>query len=226
MEKLAEDDEKRIQRASFQGDPNIGLFAFATDKYVIAPEGLDTSVLRVPTIHLQVGRTNLNGIFLAGNSNGIIVPWIIAEREMKNLEAAAKKIGVPVHKLESKHTVCGNLILCNDHGAVASPLLRKNFAEIKKVLGVRVMERNMMDLDIPGSLAVATNKGFLLNMHSSAADLKFLKKALCVDGDIGTVNFGSGFVKSGIIANSYGLIIGEQTTGPEISRITEALKFI
>ncbi len=80
--------------------------------------------------------------------------------------------------------------------------------------------------DIIGSMCIATNKGFLLNMHAKKEDFEFVKEHLKVDGDIGTVNFGSPFVKSGIIANSKGVLVGDQTTGPEISRIDEALGFI
>lgn len=219
--------EPRIARADFHGDPNIGLFSFATDAYVLAPDPhFKTDVLRVPRIETKAARTNLCGIFFAGNSNGILVPWIIHERELDSLKAAAKKLNLNVTKLESKHTALGNLILCNDRGAIVSPLLRQHLKEIKDCLGVRVVEGKIMDLDIVGSLATATNRGFLLNMHASASDLRFVKKVLSVDGDIGTVNFGSGFVKSGLVVNSRGLLIGNQSTGPEIMRITEALKFV
>lgn len=217
----------RIRKADFYGDPNIGLFGLATDSYVIMPDkSVDTKALKVHLIEMQIARTNLNGIFFAGNSNGIIVPWIIMDNELKRLTSEAKKLKINICKLSSKHTALGNLILCNDKGCIASPLLREDFKEIKDCLGVRVMEGKLMDLNIPGSLCVATNKGFLLNMHSSSADLKFVKTALKVDGDVGTVNFGSGFVRSGIIANSSGLLIGEQSTGPEMGRATEALKFL
>jgi len=41
--------------------------------------------------------------------------------------------------------------------------------------------------------------------------------------DIGTVNFGSPLVGSGILANSKGYVVGLDTTGPEISRIEERI---
>jgi len=218
--------DKRIARAAVFGDPNIGLFGFATDSYAIAPKDIDTKVLKVKAIDVRVARTMLAGLFLAGNSNGILAPWIMADDETRKLQDFAKKLGIPVTKIKSKQTALGNLVVCNDKGAIVSPLLRENMHEIKKTLGVRVMEGRLMNLDIPGSLCVATNEGLLLNMHASAADLKFAKKALGVEGDVGTVNFGSGFVKSGIIANSNGLIIGSESTGPEISRAAEVFKFL
>ena len=39
-------------------------------------------------------------------------------------------------------------------------------------------------------------------------------------------DFGSEFVRSGLIANSSGAIIGNRTTGPELARIEEALGFL
>ena len=43
---------------------------------------------------------------------------------------------------------------------------------------------------------------------------------------IGTVNHGSPVIGSGLIANSKGAIIGNQTTGIEMGRIEEALGFL
>ncbi|MDP2766906.1 MAG: hypothetical protein Q8O41_05580 [Candidatus Methanoperedens sp.] len=44
--------------------------------------------------------------------------------------------------------------------------------------------------------------------------------------DIGTVNFGSPLVVSGLLANSKGYVAGEDTTGPEISRIEDTLGYL
>jgi len=44
--------------------------------------------------------------------------------------------------------------------------------------------------------------------------------------DVGTVNFGSPLVGSGILANSRGYVAGDETTGPELGRIEDALGFM
>jgi len=41
--------------------------------------------------------------------------------------------------------------------------------------------------------------------------------------NVGTVNRGNIFVRSGIVANSKGALVGYETTGPELLRIQSAL---
>ena len=42
----------------------------------------------------------------------------------------------------------------------------------------------------------------------------------------GTVNFGSPYVRSGVFANSHGMVIGDRCTAIEIENIYEALGFL
>jgi len=217
------DDHMRF--AEFQGDPNIGLFGLVTEKYAVLPEpGIDVSHLVKKVAYTTIAGTKLCGIFLAGNSSGLIVPETITERELSILKNTLKDVNIL--KIRTKYNAIGNLILCNDKGAVISPLLGDSADEIAKCLKVKACIGNMLDLDIVGAMGVATKKGFLLDMYAGDAEFKFVKDALGTDGDIGTVNFGSEFVKSGILANSKGVLVGKATTGPETARIDEALGFI
>lgn len=225
IKKSEDNDIDHMRFADFQGDPNIGLFGIVTEKYAVLPEaGIDVSFLVKKIAYTTIAGTKLCGIFLAGNSNGLIVPETITERELTVLKNTLK--GVNILKIRSKYNVIGNLILCNDKGAVISPLLRTSANEISECLKVKVCIGNMLDSDIVGAMGVATKKGFLLDMYAGDDEFRFVKEALGVDGDIGTVNFGSEFVKSGILANSKGVLVGRATTGHETARIDEALGFV
>ena len=226
MNKTAKtEDNNHMRFADFQGDPNIGLFGIVTEKYAVLPEaGIDVSFLVKTVAYTTIAGTKLCGLFLAGNSHGLIVPETITEREMHILKTALK--GINILKLKSNYTAIGNLILCNDKGAVISPLLRASAEKIAECLDVKVHVGNVLDMEIVGALGVATKKGFILDMYIGDEEFKFVKSALKVDGDIGTVNFGSEFVKSGILANSKGVLVGSATTGPETARIDEALGFL
>ena len=218
-----------VVKAEFHGDPNVGLFGMATDKYVIVPDSnMDTSILNVPAVYSTVTETELIGLFIAGNSNGVIIPSIMTAREIERLTSGLKKINknINILKLETVKTCIGNLIVCNDNAAIISPLLEKHKAAISKCLQVPVVIGKLIDLEIVGSLCVATNKGFIMTIEGKDCDFEFLKNNLKVGGDIGSVNFGGVFIKSGIIANSHGALIGKFTTGPEIARIEEALGFL
>lgn len=225
IKKSEDNDNDHMHFADFQGDPNIGLFGIVTEKYAVLPEaGIDVSFLVKKIAYTTIAGTKLCGIFLAGNSNGLIVPETITERELTVLKNTLK--GVNILKIRSKYNAIGNLILCNDKGAVISPLLRASADEIAECLKVKIRIGNVLDSDIVGAMGIATKKGFLLDMYAGDDEFGFVKEALGVDGNIGTVNFGSEFVKSGILANSKGVLVGKATTGPETARIDEALGFV
>jgi len=219
----------KLSKADFHGDPNVGLYGFVTDRFAVIPDNnMDFSTFNVPVIHSTAAQTDLVGLFMCGNSNGIIIPRIITEREEKQITSDIKKIkkDINILKLDTKETCLGNLILCNDNAAIISPALKKYAKKISSCLKVPVVAGKLLDLEIVGSLCVATNRGFLLSINGTDEEFKFLKKNLKVTGDIGTVNFSGTFVKSGILANSHGALIGKLTTGPEIARIEEALGFL
>jgi translation initiation factor 6 len=100
---------------------------------------------------------------------------------------------------------------------------RKEKKKIEDCLGVETEYSEIANLNIVGSCGVATNNGCLLHWDVKEDEMKVVEDLLKVDVDIGTVNFGSPFVKSGLIANSKGCLLGEKTTPPELARIMEAL---
>jgi len=221
---------KRVERLSFFGDPNVGLFAKASDKLCLVGKAVLKSdrdiiedVLKVPVIDITISNTNLIGIFAAMNSKGIILPKIVTEGELKEIAKLDLNFGVIEDTI---YTALGNLILCNDKGAIVSPLLEKFIDIIEDVLEVKCEISTVANLNIVGSCGKANNKGCLLHRDATEDELKVIEKTLGVEVDIGTVNFGSPFVASGIITNSNGIIIGGETTGPEVARVVEALGFL
>jgi len=218
-----------VSKADFRGDPNVGLYGVVTDRFAILPEDkMDISGLNVGVIYSTVAQTDLCGVFISANSHGVIIPRIVTDREEKRIREGIKKVGKDINilKLDINETCLGNLILCNDNAAIISPALEKYSDSISKCLNVPVITGTVLDLEIIGSLCVATNKGFLLTINGEEGEFEFLKKNLKVTGDIGTVNFGGTYPKSGVLANSSGALIGKLTTGPESARIEEALGFL
>ncbi|MEA3229405.1 MAG: translation initiation factor IF-6, partial [archaeon] len=220
-------------KTTLNGDPNVGLYGLATDRFAIisddnAERDKISSVLGVPVIVQKVAGISFAGIFIAANSNAVLVPSIMKDRELEHLKKEIAKTGkdIEVRVIDAPSTALGNLIICNDRAAMISKLLEKHKDEISSALKVPVCVSDFMDLSIIGSLCIATNKGFLLNMHAEKEDFETVEKHMIVEGDIGTVNFGTPFVKSGLIVNSKGYIAGNLTTGPEITRIDEAFGFI
>jgi len=74
--------------------------------------------------------------------------------------------------------------------------------------------------------AVATNQGILAHPRISEAEIAVLEDLFGLPVDVGTVNFGSPLVGSGLLANSHGYMAGLDTSGPELGRIEDALGFV
>jgi len=75
-----------------------------------------------------------------------------------------RSMGANVEVLKEKRTALGNIILCNDHGAVIDPRLKHNtIATLEETLSVPVQPATIGGLPHVGALATASNKGVLAN---------------------------------------------------------------
>ncbi len=220
-----------LQRTRLLGNPNIGVYVFANDNIAIVPPGLTseekrvvTEVLRVDIIETKIADSILAGVLIAGNNNGIILPRTIRDEELSYLKHALKPYGLNIEVLRSRHTALGNLVLVNDKAAVVGEdMEREEIARISNALGVEVVQKNIMQLTIPGSLAVVTNNGGVIHPDASDREIRDLELILKVSIERATVNSGVPFIKTGLVANIYGVLVGELTTGPEIMRIQRGL---
>ncbi len=217
-----------VERLRFRRNPNIGLYGFSNEKSCFLGRVLKKTMrdkiseaLGTPVISGTMMGTSLAGIFSAGNSKGIIVSDKLFENEIKALEKQTS-----VLTLKTSFTALGNLILCNDHGCIISEEIKKHSGKISDFLGVPVKTGTIAGMDLVGSLALATNKGCLAYKMIETSEAKAIGKVLKVGVDVGSVNFGNYWVRSGIIANSRGAVVGEQTSGPELGIIAETLGFV
>ncbi|HLD57713.1 MAG TPA: translation initiation factor IF-6 [archaeon] len=215
-----------IQTFNFYGDSSIGLYGFATEKFVLLghlEHGIADNInhtLGVKPIITTVAGTNLAGVFCAGNSNGVVLPEIAYPHEISQIEKHAK-----VLVLEGKYTALGNIVLVNDNGCVISEKLKGHKEELEDFFKVPVEVSKVAGLDLPGALGIANSNGCVVHKGIKDKEKEVLESTLKVKAEPADVNFGSSFVKSGIIANSKGLLVGKQTSGPELEKIAEILGF-
>ena len=221
--------KRHIGRLNFNGDPNLGLFTISTEELCIAGNTIIKNdlkeigeILGVEVIEFKIANSELVGLFSTANKNGIVLPINCKDSEVKLF----KKIGLNVVKVKIKQTALGNLILLNDNGCIIPEEISKIKPKLEDCFGVPVEMGTIAGLSIVGSCAIATNRGILAHINCSEEEMELLESVLKVKGDIGTVSFGSPFVGAGIVANSKGFLIPEETTGPELQRTDEALGFI
>ena len=220
-----------IIRTTVEGLTSLGAFGIATDKFAIiselwnqkAVEAIEKA-LEVPVIQLNIGDTNLIGILTAANSNGIVVPHIVSQRDLKKLQDGLTddiKIGV----VPSKLTCLSNCILANDKGAIIHEKFEPEAVSvIKEVLDVDIERGNIIKSPLVGSHAFATNRGVLTHPLTTEMEMTWLSEKLGAPVNVGTLNRGIPYVSIGLFANSYGAITGKETTGPELQRLYQTLR--
>ncbi|MBS3064087.1 MAG: translation initiation factor IF-6 [DPANN group archaeon] len=224
--------EKHTAIANFQGDPNVGLYGLATDKFCLLGRSVREKdvkeieeALKVPVFQLSLYGTDLIGLFAIGNSNTILIPNIIYESELKRLKKELGKLGVKVAVLETNHTAFGNNIILNDKKGIISNVYSNNEVEkISKCFPDVKFER--IDLSIPGSVGKITNKGGIFEPNLPEHIVYEIEKLFNFEIGLGTVNMGNPFISSGIIANSFGFVMGANSSGFEVTRVDESLGFL
>ena len=192
-------------------------FGFAETKAKKLKEYLDVEKI----IHVSIAGTRLIGPMTAMNNNGILLPYTVSDDEIRIL----KQTGLNVDRLKSKFTAVGNLISANDKGALVSNLFKGEADQnIKDILGVPLQTFSIGGYVQVGSMIVATNAGAIVHPLANDSEISRISEILQVEAEPATVNGGSPFVSSGIIANFSSVIVGNLTTGPELIMISRALK--
>lgn len=192
-------------------------FGFAETKAKKLKEYLDIEKI----IHVSIAGTRLIGPMTVMNNNGILLPYTVSDDEIRIL----KQTGLNVDRLKSKFTAIGNLISANDKGAVVSNLFKGEADQnIKDILGVPIQTFSIGGYVQVGSMIVATNAGAIVHPIANDWEISRISEILQVEAEPATVNGGSPFLSSGILANFSSVIVGNLTTGPELIMISRALK--
>ena len=207
-----------IEKYNYKGNTNLGFYGtLTTETAVIPPNFKRKNLIDVEkTAVTKIAKTELVGLFTVGNKNQILIPNNTTRREKEKLEEK----GIDYTVIDSKETALGNLILCNDKGAVISPKLEKFQEEIEEALEVETKTGKIAGIANPGVCGTANNFGAVIHRAASQEEAEKVKETLELEKiDVGTINMGSPFVGSGAINNDQLVIVGEDTTGPEIGRI-------
>jgi len=213
------------------GNASIGVYSLVNDRIAIIPPQVPESKrqkveewLKIKVVATTVGKSVITGALACSNSNGVILPPFAQEEEIEAIKSASD---LNVTVMDTKKTAYGNLILANDHGAVADPRLKRGVVnKIGDTLGVEVVSSEIAELPYVGSLATATNKGVLAHPMLKEEERKVLEDVLKVHVDVGTINCGIPYVATGLLGNSNGAVVGLLTTGPEMFIIGQALDVV
>ena len=219
-----------MRQISYFGNPWLGMFISTNDTHTLIPidsmkkvedainEGLRTEIIKV-----SAGDSNLLGVYVAMNSNGIVLPNIMRDAEIETVKCT----GLNVLLSQEKNNAHGNNIAVNNKGGIINPnISHEERKKMEDTLGVELVPMTVAGYSTLGSLCLATDSGFLTHFKASDDEMADIQGILKVPGNKGTVNTGTGFVSFGARANKNGYIVGEATTAFEMGRIEEALGLI
>ncbi len=214
-------------KKTIKASPYIGVFCVLTESVLLHPKGLykkelnGLKKLKVKLIPTKIASSSLIGVFSTGIENKIITTYLIEEEEKQELE----KQGIELKTI--KTTAIGNLIALNEHGGIASPLIsKKQVKELEKFFKTPFTRTSIGGSELTGSSVRVTNKGFIVHPNISEKEFKLLEKIFKVKGTTATANYGDRFVANSVIANTKGIIVGNNTSGPEMARIDEGIGMV
>jgi translation initiation factor 6 len=215
------------------GSNSVGVYLTVNNAYGLYPSILlepvveiIKSVFKEPFYPFSINNSNLVGVYTASNKYGIIVPHIIREDELNQLKKYSEKLNndYQIGVLRSKDNAFGNLIVCNDKGAIISSFLEDYKEQIEDTLKVETVVYEFVNNYLPGSISLANNKGCLVHPLATDEEIEIISEILKVEEvDVSTVNRGMPYLSSGAIVNDQSGIFGFECTGPEMMRLTNVL---
>ena len=209
--------------------PNIGIYTKCNDNIVFLPNGFAASkaknlseFLQADYVFTSVANTRLLGPLMVVNNKGMLLPRNCLEEELSHLK---KSTGLNVDVLETKHNAIGNLICVNDKGGIMSPMIPNEFVKkIEDVLGIEVLQKRIAGYHQAGAMVVATSNGGIIHPDTEEDDIKKFSEILGVELEPATINGGTPYLASGILANNKSLVVGTLTNGPELVMLTRAFR--
>ena len=218
-----------ISTGDILGNSQVGVYLSVIGKNLFYPTSLEKSAIEeieqafeLEMNPILIGGSSLLGSLIVGNNKGIAVADIATEEDLDILSSFGEVV-----ILESGVNAAGNLVECNDFGAVVSKSIPTPGVElIGEVLGVNTARTRVAGQDTVGSLLVSNNKGVLSHPDITSSEVKVIESVMNVPIMVGTVCFGSPYVGAGCVTSEKNALVGSGSTGPELNRIEDALGLI
>ena len=121
-----------LKASDILGTSQVGVHLAMVGRVLFAPMQLTKKdvasledTLGLEVAQMSIGGSSLVGALIAGNSNGIAVADIATEEDIDRLTSFGDVV-----VMESGVNAAGNLLVVNENGAVASPVLPEDGIEV------------------------------------------------------------------------------------------------
>ncbi|MDE1762346.1 MAG: translation initiation factor IF-6 [Candidatus Micrarchaeota archaeon] len=220
-----------ILKIEIEGNSYVGAFGVATEKFAIISNNVShkkeyaiAETLGVKVHRVMIDNSYLVGIYVAANSNGMLLPKTASQDEIRHIKKETGDFSVEI--LDSDMNALRNNILANDKIAIINPeYTSREEKAISDVLGVEAVRMEIGGFTTVGANNILTNKGMVLNNRVTEEETKQIERMVKLQAEQSTANLGSLNIGLCAIANSKGVVLGDRTTGFELARITTALGF-
>ncbi|MDA3856077.1 MAG: hypothetical protein PF569_07485 [Candidatus Woesearchaeota archaeon] len=222
--------KKNVNLMDFGGNPNIGIYMFVNDKFCLIGHEISDEkkkeiekTFNVPVYTVSVLGTELIGLFISGNTEILIVPSMY-EYEQKELEEICKTHEVKLIVIKDLQNTYGSNICVGNGKILINFEYSEEFeSEIKKQTKYKIIRiENPIFKSIGATCRFMNNKYFFSQEYEEDQVKPILKEI----GGVGTINQGSYYIASGVVGNSFGLIIGTMSSTVEIQNIVESLDYL
>ncbi len=214
---------------AIRGSDCVGAFASATERCVFIGSSLPencgkviSEALKTDCISISVANSEIIGIFMRANSRGVLLSNLATDYEVECIRKLG--MGLEVRVLDSPFNAIGNNIIANDKVAIVNPQYDSAaIAAIADTLDVEVVRMSIGSFKTVGANDILTNRGLVVNNRCSDEEKMRIDEVTGFDSVRTTANTGSFGVGIGAVANSKGIVAGDDTTGFELARMIEGL---
>lgn len=217
-------------KCRIRGSDYTGVFCTATDKLVFAPRNLTkkehdilSATLHSEILEVGLADSNLVGILMKANSNGVVLSNLVSEEEAAALRGRLDGMNVGI--LKSGMNAIGSNILANDKIAIVNEEYSGHeMGQIGDILGVEVVKSIIGGFRTVGANNILTNSGLVINNRATDLEQKEWEGMTGFKTIRTTANTGGLAVGLSVVVNSKGVVAGESTTGFELNRIMQGLE--
>jgi len=218
----------KLSKTKINNTPYLGVYASCTDDFCIVPsnilkkeEKILEKYLNTKIIKTSINDSPLIGVYLLSHKNKVVAcKNTIKEREIDVLE----KEGIKVKLVKEEYNALGNLVSVNSNYGLASSILSdKTVSDISSFLKIDVEKKQLLSVDILGSILYVNDYLFLVNPNIDEKDFNYFKKKFNVEGVATTLNYGGLYVGNDVIANKHAVLVGDNTSNIELMKVDDVV---
>ncbi|HIP89969.1 MAG TPA: hypothetical protein EYH22_00220 [Candidatus Nanopusillus sp.] len=205
----------RVMKMNIDGIVHIGLLLHLFEDFVVVSNSVNDKYLKNFDIKIERANADIVGPYILEWEDKIIV----SKRSPKDLIECINKYK-DVVLVDTKANLLGNLFTIGNNGIIFSKASKKDVETLVNLTGLPAYIVKTEYLT--STLIKIYNNRAMVSQLLSDRILDKIKGILGMEKfDVGSVNFGSPYLKYGIEINRNYLIVGDMTTGHELIKIEE-----